>query len=285
MDMSRIEQVLVNANRRFFWRLGRRLYMTARSDFSNDPKTNGENRLQQEILNMLRRRSVNPVIFDVGANIGDWTLSLIRYAQAIGSFNVLTLHAFEPVPSTFNTLSGRLQKYINGRTIRCNKLALSCEDGETYMFGKPNSGISSLHRGIEHSQYDKIQIARKKVETYADENSIKEIHLLKCDTEGHDCEVIKGALGLLKNGKIWFFQFEYSHMWVYGKHYLKDVFDLIEGTHYKLSKVTPNGLEIYENWEPELERFFENNYVLLRDDLINQVKTWSVSIDLSKTFA
>lgn len=62
------------------------------------------------------------------------------------------------------------------------------------------------------------------------------------------------------------------------------MFDLSESIPYKLAKVTPKGLELYDTWDPELERFFEGNYVLIRDDLENLMTTWRVSQDSHNTF-
>lgn len=278
-------QILVDARRRFFWRLGRRLYMMARHDFNNRLTTNGEIRLQHEVLALLYNRSVKPVIFDVGANIGDWTLSLIGQARAMDRLGALAIHAFEPFPPTFQTLSNRLREYTDKRTVRCNELALSSEDGEAYMFGARDLETSSLHGGSEASQLDRVKVPRQKADTYSEENDIQEVHLLKCDAEGHDFEVIRGAARLLERGRVWFLQFEYNSRWVYSRHYLKDVFEFIAGTRYKLSKVTPGGLELYESWHPELERFFDGNYALIRDDLVRQITTRSVSVDSAATFA
>ena len=285
MNKVNLYQIFASMNRRFIWRLGRRLYLMARNDFNGSLEANGESWLQREVLNILRKRSINAVVFDVGANIGSWTLLLIKNAQTIHTSATLNLHAFEPFPSTFSTLAGRLQNYQSGISIQCHELALSSEDGETYMFGKANLGTSSMHSGIKNLQLEKVKITRKKVDTYCTENSIEEIHLLKCDAEGHDFEVIRGATSLLKNGKIWFFQFEYNHRWIYSRHYLKDVFEFIRGTRYKLSRLTSKGLEIYNHWDPELERFFECNYVLIRDDLVNHINNWNVTLDSTNTFA
>ncbi len=278
-------QILVDARRRFFWRLGRRIYMMARHDFNNRLTTNGELRLQHEVLTLLHNRSVAPVVFDVGANVGNWTLSLIGQARALNRIGALAVHAFEPFPATFQTLSNRLRQHTDNGTVRCNELALSSEDGEAYMLGQSDLETSTLHGGGESSGHDRVKVRLRKADTYSDENGIREVHLLKSDAEGHDFEVIRGAAGLLERGNVWFLQFEYNHRWVFSRHYLKDVFDAVAETRYKVSKVTPLGLEIYERWHPELERFFEGNYALIREDLVGHVTTRIASVDAASTFA
>lgn len=51
--------------------------------------------------------------------------------------------------------------------------------------------------------------------------------------------------------------------------FLRDVFDLVEGFPYHVCKVVPDGIDAYESWHPELETFFETNYLLVRNDLLD----------------
>jgi len=83
------------------------------------------------------------------------------------------------------------------------------------------------------------------------------IHFLKCDTEGHDMEVLRGAKRLFDEQRVVVCQFEYNLCWVYSRHFLKDVFDYVADTAYRVGKVTPRGVETYRAWHPELEKFFE----------------------------
>ncbi len=115
--------------------------------------------------------------------------------------------------------------------------------------------------------------------------SLDVIHLLKSDTEGHDMEVITGALPLLKEGRIAVHQFEYNHRWIFSKHFLKDVFDAAEGLPYHIGKICPNDIEVYDKWYPEHERFFEANYVLLRRDAVSWFNTTECRLDINNTLA
>ncbi len=285
MGVKELAQRVVDARRRLFWRLGRRVYMMARHDFSNRLTTNGEVQLQRDVLSLLHERSVAPVVFDVGANVGDWTLSLIAQSRSIDPRIALDVHAFEPFPSTFQTLTRRLKEYTEGGFVRCNELALSSEDGEAVMVGTSNLETSSLHGGAESSQYERVKVRLQTADSYSREKGIDELHFLKCDAEGHDFEVIRGATGLLERRKVWCLQFEYNIRWVYSRHYLKDVFDLVAGMPYEVAKLTPTGLELLERWHPELERFFEGNYALIRDDVAGQVVSRRVSFDSASTCA
>jgi len=285
MKQINFKQTFINIMRRLFWKLGRRIYMRARNESRNNIESNGEKRLQREILEAIRNCSNDPVIFDVGANIGDWTLSLIKQSQKISGINKLNIHVFEPFPSTFNTLSERLQNYVDSNIVQCNNIALSSEISNAYMFGKTNAGTSTIHPGIDASNFEKVQIKKMTIDAYCTENSINEVNFIKCDTEGHDFEVIRGALNTLRNGNLWILQFEYNHRWIYSRHYLKDVFDLIKELPYSVAKVAPNGLELYEQWHPELDRFFEGNYALIKNGLEKKISCKTIYLDSSSTFA
>ena len=87
--------------RRNLYRASRFLMRTARGDVANDPAVNGERTTQEAAL----RVSVPPVtIFDVGANMGEWSASLLESAHN----QHVNVHAFEPCSETFALLSERL---------------------------------------------------------------------------------------------------------------------------------------------------------------------------------
>ena len=56
--------------RKVLWRLGRKLFTNARGDGQNNPRTNGEYWLLEQVLTESSRPRV---LLDVGANIGEWT--------------------------------------------------------------------------------------------------------------------------------------------------------------------------------------------------------------------
>ena len=90
--------------------------------------------------------------------------------------------------------------------------------------------------------------------------------MVKIDTEGFDLLVLRGAQRSLCDGRIGVIQFEYNWRWLPNHACLRDVFDLIADKPYRLAKLVGEALEIYEEWHPELDRFFVTNYVLLRKD-------------------
>jgi FkbM family methyltransferase len=273
--------------RRTVWRAARRAYCAARSDLPDDDiSRNGEGRLQQDVVRLLAARQQPAVVFDVGANIGTWSLSFLDARRALPSPFPLKLHAFEPVPGTHVSLLGGLASHPDGACVTPVPMALSSRDGIANIYSAgANQGTNSLHDDGLRPGRETLSIRLTTASAYAASQGIDEIHLLKSDAEGHDCEVIKGAHDLLRMGRIWVLQFEYNHIWIASRHFLKDVFDLIAGTNYSLGKITASRIELLPAWHPELERFFAANFVLIRNDILRELSHLRLAADASNTFA
>ena len=242
--------------RSLIWRIGRRLYITARRDCPNNPENNGEYWLLEKLLSDHPKTNI-PTLIDIGANRGDWTAKAIESISNLGKNGLV--YAFEPTQSTYIFLSNR---FIANDCVKLNKIALSETSGEAEFFVVGElAGTNSLN-WAEGTTVEKVQ-----TQTFDDfflPTDLKTILFVKSDTEGYDMSVLIGAEKSLKEGYIEVWQFEYNHRWVASHHSLKDVFTFIENKPYCLGKLYGNGIEIYEKWHPELDRFFESNYVLIR---------------------
>lgn len=74
-------------------------------------RKNGEKKLIENILELYNRLgNREPIIFDVGANVGGWTEELLKIAQKLEMFP--QVHAFEPVRSSFEELSSKFSVYF-----------------------------------------------------------------------------------------------------------------------------------------------------------------------------
>ena len=272
--------------RRNWWRLGRLIYMSARNDVPNDMKTNGETLMLQSLLARHANTGNDLVIFDVGANVGEWTWTALTSARELTPGPAMTIHAFEPVASTFATLKNRLQAVTPDPDVHLVNKALSDREGsaEIHILSE-SGGTNSLHPDgtIAGSRTTTINLTT--LDRYCEERKIKTVHFIKCDTEGHEMNVLKGATGLMGREAVYAIQFEYNHRWVYSRHYLKDVFDIVEGTNYRVGKVVPEGVELYEQWQPELERFFEGNYLIIHNTAMDWFPVREGSFDDANTYS
>jgi FkbM family methyltransferase len=239
--------------------------MEARREAPNHILNNGERRLQRLVSDRVRPGS-RLVAFDVGARIGDWSKGLLDIAAARS--NGLEIHAFEPVPDSRERIETSFSQQISRGELRINAMALSdCAGTMPIYVPHCIAGTSTLHPDSAVKYERVLPVAVDTVDEYCRTHSIGNIDLLKVDTEGNDLRVIRGAMELLRRGRIGTLQFEYNHRWIYSRAYLKDVFDLIRGTPYRIAKICTSSLEIYVEWHPELERFFETNYALVHEEL------------------
>ncbi len=241
--------------RKLIWRLGRKIYTYARGEGINDPQTNGEYWLLDQVLNT---SSDSQVLLDVGANKGDWTA---RALSSIPKEKELCIHAFEPSLATRTMLSARFAK---NPAVIVQPFGLSDRTGEAVFYSDyDGAGTNSLSPS-SGSRTERVTL--RSLDNFLDQSGIVAISMTKIDTEGFDLCVLKGAEKSLREGRIDVVQFEYNWRWLLNHACLRDVFDFISDKPYRFGKLVGEAIEFYEHWHFELDRYFENNYVLVRSD-------------------
>lgn len=244
------------AIRSFLWRLGRRLFTWARREATSRFETNGELWLIQNLLAGADTSKAS-ILLDIGAYKGNWSdraASLLRRQNISGH-----VHAFEPTSATFSYLS---RKFKGSEQVTLHQVAISDRSGEAEFFVVGELGGTNSLLGINGAMIEKVRTLR--IDDFLAMERVGRVLFVKSDTEGHDFSVLLGAVETLQKGGIDVWQFEYNHRWIAERSFLKDVFDFIVDKPYLLGKLYGNGIETYDKWHPELERFFESNYVLIR---------------------
>ncbi len=153
--------------------------------------------LKQDITRLSPDLNVK-TIFDVGANKGQTTLD---YRQ---KFPEAKIFAFEPVSKTFEVL---LSNIGDDSQVSCLNLALGEEIKEETMLVQGTSGSNTIYDAGKVSDLAGQSIETVKIITldrFMQENEaqIDRIDLLKIDTEGYECQVLKGAEATLSSEKI-----------------------------------------------------------------------------------
>lgn len=254
--------------RRNLARFARFLTYEARLDVSNDMEFNGERLVQETALNIASSYHTPTVIIDAGANIGDWTCGLLEMATARDMTNI-RVHAFEPCEATYKTFCRNIAKYPKASSVVPFHQALSNEPGTSMLnIIDDGAGTNSLHQHVDLNVSRQEKIYLTTVDNYCRENGVNHVTLLKIDTEGHDPLVIQGAREMLACGKIDMIQFEYTHRWITSRHFLRDIFILLQPQGYRIGKITPKGIEFYHDWHFELESFREANYLACKKEFI-----------------
>ena len=273
--------------RRTTYRLGRAMYLHARGDIENDMARNGEMLIQSGVIagwQAVPAKEKKLVIFDVGANIGDWSAALLGQLKAHASHAHVDLYSFEPVPATARTLRGNLP--ANLPCLHIEEMALSSAVGTAEIYvAAANAGTNSLHADPSTAHQTPVTIALTTAVDFCESRGIQHVHLLKCDTEGHDMEVIRGALPLLKEERISVLQFEYNHRWVFSRNFLRDVFVAIESMPYTVVKLQADHVLRFEKWHPELDKFFEGNYAVVHHDAMHWFPAKAATFDRFNTLS
>ena len=159
------------------------------------------------------------------------------------------IHAFEPNTEEFEILNKKFQ--VN-KNIHLNNIGVS-EISETRELNVTvNSGNSSFYKinkntdwiKIRSKQFDtdqenfikKIQkINCETLDEYCSKNKIKEINLLKVDTQGYEDKVLSGAKNLINNKNIEFIELEIM---------LDDVYEKTM-SFYEIERLLLNNYKLY----------------------------------------
>ena len=229
------------------------------------------------------------MVMDVGANEGEWTISVLnKLSKDQFRGTKICLHAFEPVPSTVARLRSSIADHQFGSIAQVQQEAVSDQAGDARIaVMSETGGTNTIHPGnaIECPIQDWLDVRTTTLDAFCELHGITHVHLAKSDTEGHDLIVLRGARGLLAAERIDAFQFEYNHRWVFSRAFLRDVFDLVAGLPYVVTRIMPAHIEVLPNWHPELERFFEANYLLVRKPALDWFDVRHGAFDSSNTYA
>lgn len=133
-------------------------------------------------------------IMDIGANIGWYSLNFNSHAI------VKTVHAFEPIPKTFNYLLKHIE-LNEAKKIIPNNFALSDSNGEVEFLWHDNElGASSMVNIRELNNTNKIKCNTLKLDDYVEQKKIN-VDFMKIDVEGSELLVFKGAINVLKDSQ------------------------------------------------------------------------------------
>lgn len=237
------------------YKAGRKLYCWGRKESPNNPDANGEFALLSHVLG----KDVGPVtLLDVGANRGEWSRKAASLARAHRM--AIEVHAFEPLSGTRALLEKSVAELPE---IRVESVALSNAPGTAAFYSQSaGSGTSSLHP-VSGARAEDVTLTT--LDAWIAEQQCAPIRMIKIDVEGFDSLVLEGAARTLHEGLVDVVQFEYNWRWLLNSRSLHWVFQFIEDKPYVFGKLVPDGILTFDRWHFELDRFFEGNYVLLRE--------------------
>lgn len=214
-----------------------------------------------DILRDLKLHDARPVIFDVGANLGEFAGASLN---ALGPD--IEIHAFEPAKEVFARLSRR---FAGHNLITLNNIALGREAGTRALFGFPRDiGMASLLKRQladgEHAQFQE-NVTVLRLSDYCKSVGIERVNLLKMDVEGYEMEVLTGAALLFSNRQIDICSFEFGGCNLDSRTYLRDFFEFFHKYDMDVYRITPGATLVpLPRYHEQLEKFTTTNYVALR---------------------
>jgi len=125
------------------------------------------------------------VVFDVGANIGEFSLCVLRYSSTV---RVL---AFEPDPAAFVCLKLNLEYWLGYNRYLAVCRALSSSTENKTLFVSTKNADTSLIPALETTET--IQVRTETLSKYIVGIEPSNVVLLKMDAEGAEPEVLVGA--------------------------------------------------------------------------------------------
>ena len=205
---------------------------------NHDLRWNGEGRALRQ---MLARLPEDCVVYDVGANVGDWSRAVLDLKPNC------RLHAFEMIPSLAEAARARIGD-------RVHAFGLSDHAFETTAFQYDQGALlteNSFH--AKQAQRVPVKVLR------GDELDLPPPQLMKIDVEGHELKVLRGFERTIRAHRP-IIQFEYGIFAINERVLLRDLFEALDG--YDIHQIMPTRL-VKRDYAPALENFWTVNYLAI----------------------
>jgi FkbM family methyltransferase len=156
-------------------------------------------------------RLANPgafrMVFDVGANVGGMSTLFMK------NFPKATIHAFEPVCSTFAKLRRALGSHPR---LALHKIAASDKTGSATirLFADPakNTLVSDLADSFRTNPYGLERVEMCRLDSFMSAFKVDSIDLLKLDVEGFEANALRGCGENLNPARIRYIYLEFHRI-------------------------------------------------------------------------
>jgi FkbM family methyltransferase len=229
-------------------------------------ETSGEIWVLSNVIRTVCEDIDAPVVFDVGANVGDYTHLVDSYVPEA------LIYAFEPARVTYKELIRRVAE-AEASNIKPYNIGFSDSERAVDLFsytveGQRISLLSSIDCRLPTQVVDVRTDASETIEVQTIDHfcvaeGIDHVDFLKLDVEGHELSVLRGARRLLSAGLISLIQFEFGPANIYSRTFFYDFWSLLSDE-YDLYRIVPNGIVPIPNYGENLEVFLTTNYLAIK---------------------
>lgn len=197
---------------------------------------------QKKIFNLLKNFKIQ-TIFDIGAHKGEFLKSIIKIDnfEKIYSFEPqkkiyqnLNLLSVENKIFCFNLALGNNNEIRNLKINKKFSTSTFSEINNLSLWYKIKSFIISGSVKSSFIYEEKVNVM--KLDDFCNDYKISNIDLLKIDTEGHEKEVLEGALNLIKEKKIKYILLEFHLSKMYKNYSINDLENFLDNFNFRLLK-------------------------------------------------
>jgi len=198
------------------------------------------------------------IIFDVGANVGNWSQLVLKDFKEIDH----QLFCFEPAKESFYQLKKNLDHHLN---IKFYNFAFGAKnEAKSLFYDKETSGLASIYnRQLAHFNI-KLNLSQsikvRTLDNFCEVNKIKKIDFLKIDVEGSELNVLKGAKKMIEDNKIQFIQFEFGGSNIDSRTYFQDFYYFLKDKYY-IYRILKDGFYKILNYKEYYELFLTTNFL------------------------
>ncbi|MCP4415634.1 MAG: FkbM family methyltransferase, partial [Chloroflexi bacterium] len=203
---------------------------------TENDKVSGERYLITTILPKVIKNDC-PLFFDIGANIGNYSLTLLDY------FPKAFIHTFEPHPKNYS----RLKERMPSNKVKSHNVAIGESEGKLTLYDRSDRDgsthaslyeavISELHR----QESVTLEVAVETLDSFVEREGISYIDFMKIDTEGNELAVLQGASNLIEQERIGCIHFEFNEMNIISKVFFRDFRKTL--SQYRLFRLLPSDL-------------------------------------------
>ena len=199
--------------------------------------------LHSQVASVMTIVKPGNVVIDVGANTGGYT---ILFGHLVGSQG--SVHAFEPVRSTYVTCTHNIRKSRLWTRIRINNFAVGDRQGVTriYMPGYDSTEASLVRHDFASWRSSMVAAFECRLETldnYISSNNIPRVDFVKIDVEGAELSVLRGMRTALTGRSPPILMLEFFPLWMKDFSYtVDDLFSFVTGLGYEFYFMGRDGL-------------------------------------------